>query len=464
MKTKKISITKKPNRVSPWQVGYYENKKLVPKFFRTREEAVSYKKDLEKILHLGLTYEQLQKISQLAHIANLPADVLCEWGAKAQIESGLVNVPRTCTFREAAEMFVARATKKCRSTTVKGYKGKNATLNRVFGDRIAATISEHEFAQFIEKIPDRRKNVGKAGSYCRNSYVTQIRMIYRLLGVTKPFPNLIKENTSSQVRFLTCEHVRTLFLTAKPHERGLLALAIFAAIRPSLLSVLPTDCVDVDARIIRLPHYLSKDKKDHILEGEAVINDRIKVYGLPEVLWAWLNAYPFNPRNWTYLCRRLRRGIGHWVQDYTRHTAATYYHAIYGKIPTANLLTHEGLNLVFKHYVGVTTRAAAAEFYAITPESIHAIEDKQGRRPNRQPVVWPSEEQLRQLVATTPTSVLAKKFGCSDTLIAKKCRKLGIPKPGRGHWQKLRFASGTTPDASVCQLAEPQLKSSVTAA
>lgn len=35
-----------------------------------------------------------------------------------------------------------------------------------------------------------------------------------------------------------------------------------------------------------------------------------------------------------------------------------------------------------------------------------------------------------------PISALAKKCGISDVGLAKTCRKLGVPLPGRGHWAK----------------------------
>lgn len=445
MKRQTISITKVPGRKSPWMVTFYTNRVPDRKFFKTREDAESHKRFLCQVLPTGLSYQQCVDIMRIALVAKKDPVALCELGAKSLVDSGMVRISPTITFKDAADMLIQRSERKnCRTITINGYRAKNATLNRAFGARIAATIAEEEFEQFISRVPNRKSDTGKVGDFARNGYTRHIKMIYRMLGVPNPFPGLLMVRISRPVEFMTNDQVRTLFLAAKPHERGLLALAVFAGLRPTLLSKLPADCVDVAAKTIRIPNYLSKDRKDHLLEGETVIDGRIRFHGLPEVLWEWLRAYPFAPRNWHCLCSRLHRALGGWVQDYTRHTAATNYHALHGMIPTSNLLTHEGVSLLHKHYVGIVTRASAIEFYAITPNAIREIEATKPISPTHPPVNWPSTEELRELVATVPTTVIAKRLGCSDTLVARRCRQLGIQKPGPGHWQKVRFGRAVT--------------------
>ncbi len=54
-----------------------------------------------------------------------------------------------------------------------------------------------------------------------------------------------------------------------------------------------------------------------------------------------------------------------------------------------------------------------------------------------------SREELYELVWSKPMVELAKDFGLSDVAVAKRCRKLGVPVPGRGYWA--RVAAGQTP-------------------
>ncbi len=54
-----------------------------------------------------------------------------------------------------------------------------------------------------------------------------------------------------------------------------------------------------------------------------------------------------------------------------------------------------------------------------------------------------SREDLYELAWSKPMTELAKDFGISDVALAKRCRKLGVPVPGRGYWA--RVAAGQTP-------------------
>lgn len=48
-----------------------------------------------------------------------------------------------------------------------------------------------------------------------------------------------------------------------------------------------------------------------------------------------------------------------------------------------------------------------------------------------------SREDLYELAWSKPLRELAKDFGISDVALAKRCRRLGIPVPGRGYWARV---------------------------
>jgi hypothetical protein len=48
-----------------------------------------------------------------------------------------------------------------------------------------------------------------------------------------------------------------------------------------------------------------------------------------------------------------------------------------------------------------------------------------------------TREQLYEIVWSEPMHRLGKHIGISDVAIAKHCRRLGIPLPPRGYWNKL---------------------------
>src|ERR1700733_1540742 len=65
-----------------------------------------------------------------------------------------------------------------------------------------------------------------------------------------------------------------------------------------------------------------------------------------------------------------------------------------------------------------------------------------------------TREDLYELAWSKPTSALAKDFGISDVALAKRCRRLGIPIPGRGYWA--RIDAGQTPYRPKLPKRDPQ--------
>ena len=51
-------------------------------------------------------------------------------------------------------------------------------------------------------------------------------------------------------------------------------------------------------------------------------------------------------------------------------------------------------------------------------------------------IEWPSDEELKRLLWTIPTSKLAKVLGVSDVAITKRCKNNNIEKPPVGYWAK----------------------------
>jgi hypothetical protein len=63
-------------------------------------------------------------------------------------------------------------------------------------------------------------------------------------------------------------------------------------------------------------------------------------------------------------------------------------------------------------------------------------------------------EKLYQEVWQTPISQLASKYGLSDVGLAKVCKRMDIPLPPRGYWQKRRYGHEVT--RSRLQSTKPQ--------
>lgn len=56
--------------------------------------------------------------------------------------------------------------------------------------------------------------------------------------------------------------------------------------------------------------------------------------------------------------------------------------------------------------------------------------------PNDADVIRLTREELYQQVWSVPMRTLAQRFGLSDVGLAKTCRRMVVPVPGRGYWAK----------------------------
>lgn len=148
--------------------------------------------------------------------------------------------------------------------------------------------------------------------------------------------------------------------------RSALAVLLFSGIRPEELAGRGKDpllwgAFDREARIIRVPANIAKTGKARIIEG------------LPDTLWRWLQPGGALDR----VCpARTRQALEAaqaavsrpWPHDCTRHSFATYALALTGDPGRVSTwLGHEGnTSMLHRHYRGLTTKAEAEKFWAIT--------------------------------------------------------------------------------------------------
>src|SRR5262245_2712106 len=56
---------------------------------------------------------------------------------------------------------------------------------------------------------------------------------------------------------------------------------------------------------------------------------------------------------------------------------------------------------------------------------------------NSRPLAEHSRKELYDLIWSTPAVTLAASFGISSVAVAKRCKRLNIPRPSRGCWAKI---------------------------
>jgi integrase len=168
--------------------------------------------------------------------------------------------------------------------------------------------------------------------------------------------------------YLSVADVQRLLQVAGEYELlGYVALGLFAGVRSAELVRLDWSCVH-------------REDREIVIDARAAKTRSRRVIPYDETLAAWLDLCPqrhgpiVNHRNLSRDLRRLRQAAGtaHWPHNALRHSFATYHLADHqDPVRTAYLLGHHfGSEMLTRHYRGLVSRTAAAEFWALRPATL----------------------------------------------------------------------------------------------
>lgn len=176
-----------------------------------------------------------------------------------------------------------------------------------------------------------------------------------------------------RIKFMQVERCAQILRNAGAYRHAA-ALGFFAGLRPSEIArergkePLRWEYIDRVAKTIRVPSSVAKTGHPRIIETAF------------PVLWEWLADAPkegvvcdiFT----TAMSRAFQKAAGYepgeWPRDGIRHTFATYHVALYQDLTkTATAMGHESnLTMLHRHYRGLTTKADAEKFAALSPQSV----------------------------------------------------------------------------------------------
>ena len=180
---------------------------------------------------------------------------------------------------------------------------------------------------------------------------------------------------------LSLADCRKLLAAARDYKEGRLlpyvAVSLFAELRPTELSRLTWERIDLTEGTITLDGSMAKTRQRRIVK-------------LPENAVAWLlplaPKHPdFVPAAFVRHFGRVKRAAGFnvneggkkggkklrpWVQDYMRHTAVSMYLAKHKHEGEAATWAGNSPNVIHRHYKGLVKYADAAEFWKLTPATV----------------------------------------------------------------------------------------------
>ena len=168
-----------------------------------------------------------------------------------------------------------------------------------------------------------------------------------------------------EVSVLSAENGEKLFASCANDPISLrLALEAFGGLRYSSAARLVKTDIRLDEHGITLPADKHKSGRRHYLEG------------LPENLWSWIRRWWNDPRAWAMTERQILKakseaftnaGVPH-PKNVLRHSFCSHHIALHtDAAKTAVLLQHTSPTMLYKHYKGVSSKADAARWFAISP-------------------------------------------------------------------------------------------------
>jgi len=89
--------------------------------------------------------------------------------------------------------------------------------------------------------------------------------------------------------------------------------------------------------------------------------------------------------------------------------------------------------------LATTTRSQEAlrGLWVFDVREVRDMTDSESKPEHAQIPARISREELYELVWAEPAVKVAERFGVSDVAIAKWCKRLGVPRPGRGYWARV---------------------------
>ena len=380
----KITLKYCEGRKSPFQVSWSENGKRISRFFQTEDEREDF-----------LKTKSFLSEAKFGAIMDMDEETINDV-AKIEMERGDVSFRDIWEFWKRTHKTVELTTlwnacngylKNTREKiTNEHYTHVRRILERLcddFGDRWVSDIQRKELEVWLNNLPYSpvTKNNYRSSIRASWSYFEREGLVEKNVAVALECPKIPRE----EIKFLTVPEVIKIFRANEkvdPEVCGLMALGLFAGMRSSAIPRVEYNEINFKERGILTP--ASKTKK----------NRRNYIENLPDNLWAWLErtpqtAFGWNERKWKRRREIALRRAGLIVdgknirngkvinkdvkkqlppKNAFRHSFASYHVAWKRDFQdTALIMSHNGTDILFKHYRGNATKEDAEKYFNIYP-------------------------------------------------------------------------------------------------
>ncbi len=394
----------KDSRSGGWRVRVgikYLGKARKPyfKIFKTKEEAVSFCKDLDRqasgdittAKRLGITELELAEVKVALERLNGKASLIMAADSWLKHEAPFLNSP---TISQAIIALVAA--KQDENLTDAHINEMKNRITKIFKGYENVRMDEITSEQMTNLLRANDGRGNKPSASLRGKRICYANILYNygisqrwvsqekspLFKIKKP-----KADRKEGVRILTPRQVAKLLWTAKESNRALipaLSLKIFSGVRNSELFKLRWS--EVDEKQITVPAAYSKTGRRRVITIHSTLaswlalepkTDKTElifpcVPARKDRVGAWYSV--FNPV-------RTKAGFNSWPQNALRHIFGSYHYALHNN---ENLTAAEMGNspaVVKQHYLNAVKLEPCKKFWRLTP----AIAEATAETPEDQP-------------------------------------------------------------------------------
>jgi integrase len=277
--------------------------------------------------------------------------------------SDVVTAAKTVT--EVIDELIAAKTQDGRSQRyLKDLEVRLGVFRRELGARPIHTLSTREVDDWL-----RRLNGGASN---RNNYRRLLAVMFAYAAKRRyVLKNVVREidvatEPNEKPGILTVEQARALLANAEPRIVPVIALGLFAGLRPE------SEIQRLDWSQINL-----EDRTIEVSKSKNLASDRFVT--ISDNLAEWLRKYQrpkgqVSPFRGTHFWKTMRpardaAGITSWPTDVLRHSFASYHYGLYKDAPRlAEQLGHgQSLQMLFRHYRGRVKETEAKAYWEIRP-------------------------------------------------------------------------------------------------
>ncbi len=381
-------ITKKycNDRKSPFQLTWRDDDgKRISRFFETeeaRDEFIRQHDYLEKRSFEALMTLDDRTISEIAKIESERGQItfkeIWEFWEKHHKAKRVLTLWNACD-EYLVDMFEHE---KMGKDHLRHIRRVLEVLVEKFGHRRVEDIRRDEIEDWLEELP--------FAAITKKNYRSAVSAAWKwFLKNDLAEKNIVKlvdcpDVELGEIGILTVEETEQLFRVNEkidPEVCGLMALGLFAGMRTSAISKVEYDEITMREGILTPAEKTKKNRRNYI-------------ENLPDNLWAWLertpkSAFGWEHRKWTKRKETALRRAGLLVNgdqlkkpdkngiipekkipphNAFRHSFASYHVAWKRDFQdTALIMSHQGTEILFKHYRGVAKKEDADRYFNIYP-------------------------------------------------------------------------------------------------